>query len=431
MAFKLWRAVGGCSKVLLTLLAVQAAGWAAEEAFPRLEALADGELEGRYASEAAQDYAEDFASRTRRADADNTDESSERGREERSRRSEDRASTPRLFESEDDSRVYPASHSAGSCRSCGQSSGECSCGPVLPGTPCPRTNLFWCSPYGDLVNDPCDREACRECEVSGPVRWYATAELLPLYRDQKDDVNLQTLDDFDGTILDTGDFDTEFDAGMRLVIGAALNDVYRLEGGYIGPHEWSSRIVAPDGSVAPLADMATKFSSYEMNLRRRILIPRDPWPGYNHLCVANSFLVGGRYLNLDETLAFGSNVATSNDMLGLQVGMLSQFLTHRHGWIDLEVKGGMYNNQMRLNVLDTTASVQEADRTAFLGELSLSYNYQLSRHLAFRAGYNAFWLTGVALASQNLPLSGTVAPVLNHNGDMVFHGPNVGLTYAW
>jgi len=405
MASTFWRAIGGCSKVLLAMFALQAGGWAvAEEEFLRLEALADSELGAHFASDAALEYA--TQAREKQAGHD--------------------------LDADDDRAVIRTSHATGACRSCGQSSGECACGPVLPGTPCPRTNLFWCSPYGDLTEDPCDREACREFEVSNPVRWYATAELMPLYREQKDDVNLQTLDDFDGSILDTGDFDTEFDAGLKLVLGVALNDLYRLEGGYIGPHEWSSQIVVPDGTVSPLADMATNFSSYEMNLRRRILIPRDPWPGYNQLCVANSFLVGGRYLNLDETMAFGSNVATSNDMLGLQVGMLSQFLTHRHGWIDFEIKGGMYNNQMRLNVQDGAAStIQETDRTAFLGELSLSYNYQLSRHVAFRAGYNAFWLTGVALASQNLPLAGTVAPVLNHNGDMVLHGPNLGLTYAW
>ncbi|MEZ6110946.1 MAG: hypothetical protein R3C99_08020 [Pirellulaceae bacterium] len=51
-----------------------------------------------------------------------------------------------------------------------------------------------------------------------------------------------------------------------------------------------------------------------------------------------------------------------------------------------------------------------------------------------RLGYQATWITGVALAEQNLPADLMVAPVrpaeVNHGGDIVYHGPVIGLTWV-
>ncbi len=377
-----------------------------------------------------------------------------------------------------------------SCQTCGQMPSACACGNPADaaGTPCPRTGLFWCSPYGDLVLDPCDREACAPCAQSNPVLFYASAELMPLFRDQNDDVVYQTLGAGGPSVLETGDFTTEFDAGLKMVVGAALTDLYRLEGVYLGSHEWDDRITIRNADANanggagnlfspfsnfgnPLAnptvdfnnlaqiEMTSKFDSVELNLRRRVLVPRSSFPDYNRLCIANSFLVGARHMNLDEqfgylsgstSVAGGSvnraSAITTNRMTGVQIGMLSQFLTRRHGWIDFELKGGVFHNEMTLDasyinstgagaVVTQFTGADTRDRTSFLGELSLVYNYQFTSHLTFRLGYNAFWLTGVALASQNVPTDlGLLAlgpPQLSHEGDLVLHGPNIGLVFAW
>ena len=44
-----------------------------------------------------------------------------------------------------------------------------------------------------------------------------------------------------------------------------------------------------------------------------------------------------------------------------------------------------------------------------LGELGLGGTYQLTNHLAFRAGYQALWLEGVALSRQAVLAHGLVS----------------------
>ena len=104
------------------------------------------------------------------------------------------------------------------------------------------------------------------------------------------------------------------------------------------------------------------------------------------------------------------SVETENSMMGLQVGMLSQFLVQPKCWIDFEMKGGIFTNRASL---DRTYSVSaaggpaatfvgtdERDRTSFVGDLSLQFNYQFTPAWTFYAGYNALWVTGIAIGAR-------------------------------
>ncbi len=140
------------------------------------------------------------------------------------------------------------------------------------------------------------------------------------------------------------------------------------------------------------------------------------------------------------------NIRTENDLLGAQLGWLSQFLVHSRGWLDFEIKGGIFDNRGSLSTSYVPASgagvpdgsyeySDQRDRTTFLGELSLSYSHQVCSVLSVRAGYNAIWLTGLALASQNMPTDInmlTQGPAqVSQCGDLVFHGPHLGLVFSW
>ncbi|MCA9152044.1 MAG: BBP7 family outer membrane beta-barrel protein, partial [Planctomycetales bacterium] len=353
---------------------------------------------------------------------------------------------------------------------------------------CRFTNLYWCSPFGETYKDPCDFNTCSDCNFSEAPLWYASVEAVALARDQKDDLAFATLGAGGPVVLDTGDIKTEFDAGMRLLMGVTLTDVFRLEGSYLGSFEWSGRAAVRNGDdngqggfgnlFAPFSnfgtpvgflgtdfndfasiDLASSFHSGEINLRRRLIIPRNAWPKEQVPCYAASFLMGLRYLKLDEHFGYLSNstvpaggsvnlanIDTSNEMFGAQIGLLSQFLLKGQGWIDFDVKGGIYQNQasMRSAYSNTDlgggpvaafTGTDARDRTAFLGELSLTYNRQLTTHMSCRLGYNAFWLTGVALASQNLNTDLNLLALgpaqLDHSGDLVMHGPSFGLTFAY
>ena len=64
-----------------------------------------------------------------------------------------------------------------------------------------------------------------------------------------------------------------------------------------------------------------------------------------------------------------------------------------------------------------------------------TYSHQVTNNLSMRLGYNAYWLTGLALASENLPQDFnllTRGPTqIQHNGDSVYHGPNLGFIFAY
>ncbi len=75
------------------------------------------------------------------------------------------------------------------------------------------------------------------------------------------------------------------------------------------------------------------------------------------------------------------------------------------------------------------------DHTLFVGETSLNLVYQFSERVTTFAGYQAIWIDGLALASENLQTNPEILRYgpgqLNHSGNVVYHGPHVGLTIVW
>ena len=175
-------------------------------------------------------------------------------------------------------------------------------------------------------------------------------------------------------------------------------------------------------------------------------------PGYYEA----SFLVGGRYMNIDEQFAYSAqsttpgnsslqqSVDTGNSMFGAQIGMLGQFLLQPKCWIDFEMKGGIFTNRASLDrtyIISSTGGgaalftgQDERDCTSFAGDLSLQFNYQFAPSWTFYAGYNAMWVTGLALATENfsntVPFLTSGPTEVSHAGEVVYHGPNIGLVFT-
>ena len=160
-------------------------------------------------------------------------------------------------------------------------------------------------------------------------------------------------------------------------------------------------------------------------------------------------MVGARYLQLDETLAYNTtgaggdvayDIAVENRLVGVQIGLLTQFLLRPRMWIDADLKGGIFANEARLNqALSQGAPVSTGsdtrNRTSFVGELNLQFNYSFTNAATFYAGYNAYWITGVALAQDNFQRDFSLLSLgpaqVDHRGETVYHGPNIGVTVAW
>jgi hypothetical protein len=374
-----------------------------------------------------------------------------------------------------------------------------------PGADCPSPvpclereagwTLYWHDPC-NCVGDPC---LLPTCPTANSPNWYFLADFLPLFRDQLDGSRFQVDGTTGQTALQESDFScSQFSAGARLLMGCALGDWYRLEASYLGSYSWDDiaavrnldangqagsgggNLLSPFSNFgSPAALVGVDFNNFaqisfssemdnvELNLRRRLRVPsyrpERIYPEGSPLFMEHrgeaSFLLGIRYLSLEERFQYltesdvpagGSNnqvnVATDNHMIGAQIGLLYQFLCYRErGWVDLEAKGGLFNNRIKLDsrylntdtagaTLTDFADDDERDCTSFLGELSLIYNHQIAPSITFRAGYNAIWVTDVALASENfnsnLGLVSLGPALANGEGDVVFHGPSLGLVWA-
>ena len=242
--------------------------------------------------------------------------------------------------------------------------------------------------------------------VHRPSDWYASADFAPLTIDYGSDIsvaqhflpavpavpgidnNVPPDGDFTDpgdvlpiaaipaavgpSVLSTGDFRPEFNAGGKYTVGRRIFDCYRIEGTYLGWYEWESSAIARDpagnlssilgGFVNPpdpifdnnteifIAQQARMWSA-EANLRYWIDMPPGPFDV--------SCLVGARYMSIDDRFRLHSTnlgglendvlSETENKMIGVQIGVAGDFLIHPRYWINVDLKGGMYNNEITLN----------------------------------------------------------------------------------
>ncbi len=341
----------------------------------------------------------------------------------------------------------------------------------------PGKNLFWHDPY--LGN----WEMCRAWPASAngcAPKWYVRGEMLALWRDADDSHPFATVGPAGPVVLSTAEFKPEFRAGVRALVGRSLGEWYRVEASYFGSHSWSDRaavwntdangaggignlyspfsqfgdpvgVVGFDYNTFASIRFESRLNNGEVNLRRRILMRPGSYEA--------SFLVGGRYLDISEQFDYHTysalpgplartndvNTDTRNKLIGFQIGLLGQFLIQPRCWIDFEMKGGIYQNRASLDRVFTVTEIggqtssipgeDTHDRTSLVGDLSLQFNYQFSPGWTFYAGYNAIWVTGVALAANNfetdISLLAVGPALINHGGQVVYHGPNFGLVFAW
>jgi hypothetical protein len=304
--------------------------------------------------------------------------------------------------------------------------------------------------------------------------------LLALYRYQ-DSVPLQSLPELNNNgsiVLESSDADAGFGGGMRLLIGRSLGDESRIEGCYFGSHSWSDtdgvrnndpndlggfgNLFSPffnfgEGGGVPGVDFNTfasigfcsTLNNGEINIRRRIRHPCGGGSFCGPGLAEASVLIGLRYTRVRETLYYFTEanvpppqgaineftIRTDNEMLGVQIGWLSQFNLHHCTWIDFDVKGVVFLNKAGLALdytnVDSDGFVSgftdgdEQNVASFMIDLSLMLNYQFAHSWTLRAGYNGIFLMGAALAADNFG-----PPDLSHSGTVTYHGPSIALVWT-
>ena len=193
-------------------------------------------------------------------------------------------------------------------------------------------------------------------------------------------------------------------------------------------------------------DYSSRLYNAEVNMR---------WNPWRRVTV----LAGFRWVNLSEELegillpptqhGIGSfwDTQTKNNLYGFQIGMDAKLLERNRFSIDTVLKAGLFDNHV-----DETTSVRMdriqyaesavTDGLAFLGQLGVQCKYQVTSRLLLKAGYEAIWLQGVALAPGQIAetyCQGGLDPWANYvqalgvncSSSVFYHGANAGLEYSF
>lgn len=325
-------------------------------------------------------------------------------------------------------------YGGGACDACGGSENDIGCGPT---------------------------NSCVDGFIAHrPNGFYGMAEFMPLTFDANRDLDFARIGPAGATVISTSHLDNEFDAGGRWTIGKVLTPCWRVEGGFTGNYAWGDRIGVrsaddlssilsnfADPEVAnldlnnfALLETHTRFSSAELNFKYWVDVPPGP--------MDISLIAGFRYFNLDEQLHFRTesanaindlNVNTFNDLYAVQIGIEGAFLVSPHWWIEASVKGGLAQNfaeHRSAYSIDNAAPTLRAlnqDRTSFYGDVLVAANVQITPGLVLRAGYQATFINGVALAAENVETNNAMLlngpTILRDSGEIAVHGPILGVMW--
>jgi len=206
--------------------------------------------------------------------------------------------------------------------------------------------------------------------------------------------------------------------------------------------EYGSLLIDINGTEfvdSPIFFVSSQLYSTEVNLRKEC----TPW---------FTFIFGFRWLEFHDhygvqATALGEDedsfdllhlVNTSNHLYGAQLGSEILLLQHDAFTLNLRLMAGIYGNcASQSSYLDLGGSIytahDERAQVAFVGEIGLNAKYQLTDGWSLIAGYNLLWIDGVALTTKQLQTTdlGAGTAVINTNGDVFYHGANIGIEFTW
>ena len=295
-----------------------------------------------------------------------------------------------------------------------------------------------CDDCGDCS---CYSHAAADC-CCDPL-WTATADVLVLRRDVIDDVPL-VIDPGSGAVLyNSQDIDLDFQAAPRVSIARHLIGRHAIEFEFFGVNSLTdaATVATPGaqftvyGATFGTAPINMRFDSslysYELNWK-------SSW-----FCDRVKMVAGFRWLELDDDatvqdagsppqLFVGS---VDNNLFGFQWGIEGTLIKRRRLEIKAGWKGGVYSNTANFDAAFPQAgpaAVFQAGgkTTAYVGEVKIGLNYQLTNCLALRAGYQMMYIKGVALLPEQL--DDLAAPLLGEaqmGGRPIYHGYHLGLQY--
>jgi hypothetical protein len=240
-----------------------------------------------------------------------------------------------------------------------------------------------------------------------------------------------------------------------------------------------SRAAFFSGTNAETLDTYLKsdLNSLELNYRIRTrptrdslaLQPNGVWVRHNTAGQIRSVLFGFRGMSVNERFRLQSIdtgtidrdlsgaaitadivrgdylVRTSNDMFGVQLGGEIYEQMNEWQWGVRAKAGGIFNFAERRSTIDTLraadndgldndanriAETRTEEHLAFITDASIFGVYNLRPNISLRVSYDVLFITGVALADENIGL-GETFPGMSTTGVALYHGASFGFETQW
>jgi hypothetical protein len=235
-----------------------------------------------------------------------------------------------------------------------------------------------------------------------------------------------------------------------------------------------------NGTIVPgfdRADRQTTFytsstNNFEINGRftprgredRMVLYPNGKWRRECQPGRFTTFLYGARFFQLNESFSYNSfgrtdifdpstgalidsitntgsyDIATHNNILGLQVGMDITFRQCRWEW-------GLYGKVgPGVNFSDQVSYINAGPEgaptfvrrlawskhaTSLVSEAGIHASYKFRPNLIGRASYDFMWITGMALAPEQIQFNPAPVNQIDSDGFLFLNGLKLGLEWLW
>lgn len=263
--------------------------------------------------------------------------------------------------------------------------------------------------------------------------------------------------------LYSGDLTQGFAGGPKIDLIQHGDNGYDLEFSFFEIDGWNNSqsvssgtditpvFVAPGGFVQT-TDSATQHMAWEYATRLYNAELSVRWD----LCPRLTMLAGFRWVDVSEqlqgtlpperTVPFW-DTRTKSNLYGFQVGAEGKLLERGRFSLGCVGKAGLFGGHAEET---TTVSIyrilyQEtasADHAAFVGEIGVQCKYQVTPRISLRAGYEAIWLQGIALAPAQIPETYSHLAILpqdvsvqalgvNSSSGVFYHGATAGLECAF
>lgn len=213
----------------------------------------------------------------------------------------------------------------------------------------------------------------------------------------------------------------------------------------------------------------SQWDNFEFNLRvkprerakdRLVLYPNGRWRRECQEGWRPEYLLGLRGFSFDEWFYFaGRNrdygtagdyrIRTHNDSFGFQIGMDLKYRYRRLDWGFKTRVAPVLNFAEQISQLSANTSAAEQvdypdavglpfrswsatkDKAACVLELGVGADYHIYPNMKLYAGYDMMWVTGLALAPEQISWNPETAPWISAGGKAFFQSLNLGAELVW